>query len=194
MKTPLFALLVLAAGWPLQADILVNGNFADGRAHWKGDAENVDTSNDLASPSNQGSVTITLKKDKWTKIYQTFSTHEKRVDYSITFTLSSDYHVDADETSGGAMGPSPGLDDIDGMYPLYLFANANTWTLIVREIGARGSSYIYLQPDVKKTDAQTLTGKIQGMTETADKILLLAFPPGEGTITLTNISLTPEDP
>jgi hypothetical protein len=179
---------------PLRADILVNGNFADGRAHWKGDAKDIDTNN--TSAGTQPGVTITLNKDKWTKIYQTFNTHAKNVRYSITFTLSPDYQVQQDSYNAGSgtmSGPTPGLDDIEGMPYLYGYSYNGGWMLIVREFGGWGSGSLYPRPDPKKTDSQTLTGEIRGLTENAGKIILLAFPRGEGTITLTNISLTAED-
>jgi len=197
MRTLLFAVLVLALILPLRADILANGNFADGRAHWKGDAKDIDTGDDLSNPSPQGGVTITLQKDKWTKIYQTFDTQEKNVQYSITFTLSSDYQVQensSNEGSGSMQGSvTPGLDDVEGMPYIYGYSLGGSWMLVVREFGSYGSSYLHPRPDPKKTDSQTLTGEISGLTASAEKIILLAFPPGVGTITLTNISLTAED-
>ena len=64
MKRFTCILLVLACLLPLRADILVNGNFADGRAHWKGDLKDPDSanSNDLSNPSssNSGGVVIQL--------------------------------------------------------------------------------------------------------------------------------------
>jgi hypothetical protein len=191
MKTVLIALVVLACALPLRADILANGDFTDGPAHWKGDAKEI-TSDDLTA-GNQPGVVVTLKKDAWTKIYQTFSTHEKEVQYSITFKLSSDYQVDQspyDPSSGSVSGPSPGLDDIEGVYPLYAYTYNGVWTLVVREFGGTGWNYIHPRPDPKKTDSQTLTGSIRRLTDHAEKILILAFPPGKGTVTLTNITLT----
>jgi hypothetical protein len=188
MKNLTLFLLVMAAVIPLRADILVNGNFADGRAHWKGDAQDPDTGGDLSqNPSNQGGVTITLKKDKWTKIYQVFSTHEKKLHYSITFTLSPDYEPDKSQPEG-SMSPSPGLDDIEGLYPLYGYRGGN-WMCITAQ-GYSQSSFM-LHPDEKKTDSQTLTGIIPGAPDvTNDMLIVFAFPPGVGTITLTKVALT----
>lgn len=191
MKTFVFSLLVLACVIiPLRADILVNGNFADGKAHWRGDAQPLDQS-DLSNPTTSAGVTITLKKDKWTKIYQVFTTKEKKLQYSITFKLSSDYGLDQsydNSSTGGFVPRSPGLDDIEGIYPLSLYWWKNSWILVPYELGSY--SEIYLKPDVQKPDTQTLTGTIHGFVGDTEKILLIAFPPGEGTITLQNISLT----
>jgi hypothetical protein len=191
MKGLLLFVLLASSTLLARADILANGDFADGPAHWKGDAKEI-SSDDLTA-GNQPGVVVTLKKDAWTKIYQTFSTHEKEVQYSITFKLSSDYQVDQtpyDPSSGSVSGPSPGLDDIEGVYPLYAYAYNGAWTLVVQEFGASGWNYIHPRPDPRKTDAQTLTGTIRRLTDHAEKILILAFPPGKGTVTLTNIALT----
>jgi hypothetical protein len=195
MKTIACALLVLACLVPLRADILVNSDFTDGRAHWKGDAQPLDMS-DLSSPTTPAGVTITLKKDKWTKLYQVFTTKEKKLRYSVTFKLSSDYSVEeetSDGSSGGMMSPSPGLNDIEGMYPLYLSPWRAKWVIVPYDIGEGSSTYIFLTPDLQKPDAQTLTGTIRGFNGDDEKILLLAFPPGEGSVTLLNLSLLPSE-
>ncbi len=188
MKATAFALLVFALMVPLWADILVNGNFADGRAHWKGDAQEPDTGGDLTNPNPQGGVVINLKKDKWSKIYQTFSTHEKKLHYSITFTLSSDYQPDRDQPQSSGFAETPGLDDIEGV-PIYYARGQGSWMGIIAQTG-RGSWSFRLRPDANKTDAQTLSGTIEGATdENDDMTVVFAFPPGSGSITLTNISL-----
>ena len=195
MKRVVFTLLIVASLISLRADILVNGNFADGRAHWKGDAQPLDQS-DLSSPSTTAGVTITLKKDKWTKIYQFFTSKERKLRYSITFKLSDDYNVDQDTSPNSSDSISfrtPGLDDIEGMFPFFLSARGGRWVLIPYEAGA-GWSDVYLSPDTKKSDSQTLTGEIRGFNDnngTNERLFLLAFPPGEGTITLSNITLEP---
>jgi len=196
MKALAFAVLVLAFTLPLRADILANGNFADGRAHWKGDAKEIDANANNLTTGNPSGVTVTLKKDKWTKIYQTFNTHAKKVQYSITFTLSPDYQVQQttyNGSSGNMSGGTAGLDDIEGMPYLYGYSYRGAWLFVVREFGTPGSTYLHPLPDPKKSGSQTLTGNIQGLTDTAEKILVLAFPPGEGSVTLTSISLTPDD-
>jgi hypothetical protein len=188
MKALTLVFLFFACTVSLHADILVNGDFADGRAHWKGDAKDPDATDNLSGPSPLGGVTIELKKDKWTKIYQTFSTHAKKLHYSITFALSSDYKPDTDQPEGG-MSPSPGLDDIEGLYPLYGYGRGGTWMCITAQ-GYNESSFM-LHPDAKKTDPQTLTGTIPGPPDVSNEMMIIfAFPPGVGTITLTKIALT----
>jgi len=193
MKAIASVLLLFACIISLHADILVNGNFADGRAHWKGDARDPDTTTGdltLANQVNRGGVTITLKKDKWTKIYQNFATREKKLHYAITFTLSSDYRPDRSQTQDSGFAPTPGLDDIEGL-PIYYAMNGGEWMCILEQAGM-GSSSFPISPDVKKADSQTLSGNLRGATgdETVDMLIVFAFPPGEGSITITNVSLT----
>jgi len=191
MKAFAFALVVLASCLPLQADILVNGNFADGRAHWKGDAKEPDAaSGNLLNSPPLSSVVVTLKKDKWTKIYQNFNTHEKKLRYSITFTLSSDYQPDRNQPEMGGANPPPGLDDVDGVSVFFAPGNG-TWLGIIARAGF-DMSYFFPQPNPKKTDSQTLSGILQGASnaDNTDMVLLFIFPPGVGGIDITNIALT----
>jgi len=194
MKAVVFALIVLVFMIPLQADILVNGDFADGHAHWKGDAKDPDpNSGDLSNPTPLAGVTITLRKDKWTKIYQYFTTREKKLHYSITFTLSSDYKPDRDQPRNAGFAPTPGLDDIIGV-PIYYGDPGGDWMCILAQAGM-GSSSFPIHPNPKKTDPQTFRGVLRGAPgeDPLDMTLVFAFPPGQGTITLTSISMTGGD-
>jgi hypothetical protein len=186
----LLGLLVFAGTISLRADILVNGNFADGHAHWKGDAKDPDTTTpDLSNPNSQGGVTITLKKEKWTKIYQSFTTREKKLHYSITFTLSSDYQIDHNQPENTGFARPAGLDDIEGV-PYCYASNSGSWACIVAE--GLGTSSFPIRPDTTKTASQTLSGFIHGAegSDSEEMVLIFAFPPGEGSITITDISLT----
>ena len=192
MKTIALVFLVIALVIPLRADdLLVNGDFADGHAHWKGDAKDPDGSTvDLTNPAPLGGVTITLKKDRWTKIYQTFSSRAPKLHYSITFKLSGDYQPGRDLPRSG-VGMTPGLEDIEGV-PVYYGENGGGWMLILAQVG--DTSTLSLSPKSKNTDLQTLSGVLRGTTDESDEqILVFAFPPGTGTITITKISLTPDE-
>lgn len=193
MKAVALALSVAAMLLPLRANILANGDFAEGHAHWRGDAQDI-ISTDLTNPSPHGGVTITLKKDAWTKIYQTFPARDAKARWSITFSLSSDYHVDpADEKKTGFDIKSiVGLEDSPG-FPTFLATGKATWLLIFvgPHLNISGES---LQPDEHKSGPQTLTGAHAfGPIDVPDMLIIVAFPPGQGTVTLTKVSLTPAD-
>jgi hypothetical protein len=188
----LLFLLVLACLFPLRADILVNGNFADGRAHWKGDLQDADAINSASlstsGSSNSGGVVVQLKKDKWTKIYQTFTIRDPKLYYSVTFQLSDDYKLsshDAQDYSSIDLGDVPGFNFGWSMSERY-------WGLLV---GGGSYSTKFLMPNAHKTgDQQTLTGRLNDLTTDSDAVLVLAFPPGEGSVTLYSISLSATDP
>ena len=185
----LFVLVAFVSVLSLRADILANGDFSDGHAHWKGDAQDPDTGGDLsANPSTNAGVIIKLKKDKWTKIYQRFSTHEKKLQYTITFTLGADYAPDLHPVESNMYG-SPGLDDIEGVYPYYGYENGGNWMCITAQ-GGFGRASFSLHPDLKKTGSQSVSGVVAGPPDEHDDMtIVFAFPPGEGSITLTKIEL-----
>jgi hypothetical protein len=197
----LLALMVLACVLPLQADILVNGNFADGHAHWKGDAEDINADGPDAIPdlsksdsSAPSGVVIKLKKDKWTKIYQTFNVHDTKLYYSVTFKLSPDYKIASGR--GEASYSKPDFTDVPIGWFSYWSMPESYWSLIVTTSGEGSDSETskYLRPDPKKPSPQTITGKLNDLQNGAEALFLIVFPPGEGSITLTNISLSPNDP
>ncbi len=64
-----------------RADILANGDFANGSAHWDGDRK---TDTDAAS------LTIKLKPNTWTKIFQVFHSADAAMKVHVTYTLSED--------------------------------------------------------------------------------------------------------
>ena len=187
----LLPLLLLLGILPLRADILVNGNFADGHAHWKGDIQDTDAGDSASlSGANSGAaagVTINLKKDKWTKIYQSFTARNEKL-FTITFQLSADYKLssrNADDTS------SADFSDVPGIYMMWSMSE-RFWNLLVS-----GGSFAnkILEPDTKKMgQQQTLTGRVSDLNTDTDSVFLLAFPPGEGSVTLFNIALSPNDP
>lgn len=193
MKRIACALLLSACFVPLHADsaILVNSSFADGRAHWGGDAKDPDSADSAAlsmsGSGNSGGVIIALKKDKWTKIYQTFTVRSKKLYYTITFQLSDDYKLS--ETSSDYTQAD--LGDIPGMtwqWPL----PENAWSVVV-DGGAFAQKII--QPDLsKKADQQTVSGHLSELSTDLNAVFVLAFPPGEGTVTLHKVALSNTDP
>jgi hypothetical protein len=193
MKRAALILFVLACTLPLRADILVNSNFTDGRAHWRGDAKDLDTSGDLSNPSLQGGVIITLKKDKWSKVFQTFPVRNAKLYYTITFKLSPDYKIAPRLGTGSDAFSSADLTDVPGRMSGDFDENA--WHLIVRNTGSPWeASFQMLYPDPSKPSPQTLTGRVGELPTDTEAVLLLLIPPGEGSVTLLKVSLSPNDP
>jgi hypothetical protein len=183
-------LLLLLLLSPLRADqdILVNSGFTDGHGHWQGDAKDVDTG-DLSSDTPPPGAVVHLKKDKWTKIYQLFTIRDKKLFYTISFKLSDDFKIAT--TQGGDYSRAD-LGDIPGsMFQWEL--SESSFTLLIQ--GGDNYQETQLRPNLSKLgQSQTLTGHINPDTLGVQAVFLLVFPPGEGTVTLTQASLSNVDP
>jgi hypothetical protein len=186
MKTLFLAALALACTLTLKAnDILANGNFVDGTAHWHGDAH---ASTDW---DNQG-IVIQLSPSKWTKISQTFNTKETVLDFSITYKTSPDCSF-----SDAAKGTTLSVDDLISLTeirfkdPIHL--KLGSWFLMINDPSSNPpqGTYFTIQPKLKLADAQTVTGSVPKLAAHEEKTVFLAFPPGQGTITLLHVALTP---
>ncbi|HEX4141647.1 MAG TPA: hypothetical protein VHY09_14965, partial [Candidatus Methylacidiphilales bacterium] len=171
--------------------ILVNSNFSDGRAHWKGDVQDPDT-NDLATlgePGAGGGGVVKLIKDKWTKMYQVFVPPDKKLYYTITFQLSSDYKLVNQNNSDTSVADFGDVDAIGFQWTLA----EQYWSLITS--GNWMTSTKMLQPSLsKKGQKQTLTGNLTDLTPQVETAFLIAFPPGEGSVTFYTASLSKDDP
>jgi len=190
MKSIACLLLLLCLFLPLRADqdILINSNFSDGHSHWEGDAKDVDTG-DLTSDTQPAGAVIHLKKDKWTKIYQLFTVRDKKLYYTVTFQLSNDFKIappSEGDYSRADLGDVPGL-----MYRAQL--SESIFTLMIR--GGDNFAEASLIPDKSKLGkSQTLTGRVNPYAIDVESVFLIVFPPGQGTVTLTQASLSNTDP
>jgi len=184
LMKPLLLLLLLAV-WVTPAnanDILANGNFSDGSAHWQGDR---------ATDSDSPDLVIPLKHDTWTKIYQVFHSSDSALKVHVTYTLSADCtFLPQNGTAGFALTDGV-LKDITGLH----VPNVGT-TLI--PVGGFLSVIVDLSKPLVfssilggkvSTDSQTASGFFYDLNPHEEKTFYLAFPPGTGTVTLTNVSL-----
>ncbi|MCE0521419.1 MAG: hypothetical protein LV480_00735 [Methylacidiphilales bacterium] len=179
------------------APILINSDFAEGRAHWKGDAKDLDNSGQVdltTGNSTTPGVIITLKKDKWTRIYQAFSVRNGKLYYSITFKLSPDYKIAVPTGNNNNASSAPDVSDIPYMWTESM--SEYGWAMLVVENvwGMQARASEFFQPDPRKPSPQTLTGRLNELNVGPDATFVLFFPPGQGSITLLNISLSPYDP
>ena len=182
---PLLLLLLLLLPLRADQDILVNSNFTDGHGHWQGDAKDNDTG-DLSSDTPPPGAVIHLKKDKWTKIYQLFDIRDKKLFYTVSFKLSDDFKFAGNDYSRADLGDVPGLIFQEQL-------SENRFTLMIQ--GGFNFTETQLTPNVSKgTQSQTLTGRINPDSVGAQACFLIAFPPGEGSVTLTQVSLSNTDP
>jgi hypothetical protein len=191
MKSIARLLLLVLLLSPLRADqdILVNSNFTEGHGHWQGDAKDVDTG-DLSSDTPPPGAVVHLKKDKWTKIYQLFTVRDKKLFYTVSFKLSDDFKMGdgsrSNDYSRADLGDVPGL-----MFQEQL--SESRFTLLIQ--GGDNYEESPLTPNLAKIgQSQTLTGRINPYVVGAQSCFVIAIPPGEGTVTFTQVSLSATDP
>jgi hypothetical protein len=180
-------LMIAASSLTLRADILANGDFSDGTAHWKGDA----TPGDLASAGFMMSpgVVIELNDSKWTKISQDFDTQENELQFSITYQTSPDCAFSEIKSK-----VNRDISQIIGLRlkkgnPIVLPEEA--WMVILVDYAKNLVTSFAIKPVLGASGRQTVTGTIPRLEAHENKTLYLAFPPGQGSVTLTNVSLAP---
>ncbi len=186
MRFILAVLLSWLAFAAARADILVNGSFADGRAHWRGDAQDVDAVNLGGMSSQSAGIVVKLKSDKWTKIYQTFNNRAPRLFFTVTAKVSDDYKLRGQDTS------TPDFGDLPTDYMPWPMMESS-WNLFVSGSGFFMTTKT-LRPDARKAGPQTMTGMITDLKNVDEAVFAIFFPPGEGSITLLNVSLSATDP
>jgi hypothetical protein len=189
------AFVLLLAGTPLaladdSANLIRNGDFSSGISHWEGDCHSP-SSNDAppdlsagpGSPSVPQGVYIQLRHRDWTKMTQDFEGKEGAYTFSITYTLSPDAKF---STSPGDYTDIPDATDMS-RFPKFGI-RPGTWGLIVLDLGAwRYWTWEVNPPAAGKSTTFTTPVKI-GSSD-GDKALCFVFPPGDGIVTVTNVSL-----
>jgi hypothetical protein len=191
MKRLATALIILACVLPLQADILANSTFADGRAHWNGDGQDAVTpaGAELTDGSPPSGLLINLKKDKWAKIFQDISVRGNQLYFSLKFALSADYKpFPAQPAANGNLWLN--LSDLG--FSGSLTVPERHWQFVI--VGPRTTFFAPVPVDPAKSSPQTITGKFPPIPDGMDAVFILAIPAGEGSVTLLNLSLTPDNP
>jgi hypothetical protein len=190
MKTPAFALLVLACALPLRADNwLDNGDFTDGINHWRGNGRSPadfapDNPLDKPDPFTSKGLIIPLR-GIWDKVEQDF--HGKSASGILTIT----YMVSPDLTFSDKPDDYVNMPDqihYDGWQAFN--TPPGDWIVFIADFGSNHGTYYMLKPKLGSSDPQTFRAQVTGLTPLEDKTITLAFPPGTGTLVILNVSLT----
>lgn len=186
----ILALIFLASMAPVLADtnLLKNGNFENGINHWEGDCHTPDSSTfDPSVTAPASGVVVKLRHSDWTQVTQDFDGKVGIYRLSVTYTVSpglkfSDRPDDYINVPGKL-----------GYSRLRAFTgHLGNWVAIVNDLGAMHYTYWDITPKIDAPGAQTLTLRVQlDSNDDEKKGFYLVFPPGDGFITLQNISLTP---
>lgn len=183
MKTVLLALVLAGAGLLARGnDILANGNLADGSAHWDGDRK---------TDTNSVGLTVTLKHDTWTKIYQVFHSADSALKLHVTYDLSDDCTFLPENGTAGFFLTDGVVKDITGLR----VANIGSTPIPVGGFlsvivdPTKPLVFTSIMGGKLGTDAQTAAGFFYDLNPHEEKTFYIAFPPGKGTVTLTGITL-----
>jgi hypothetical protein len=180
----LVGVLFAACAGAVHADILANGDFTEGSAHWQGDR---------TTDTDASSLSIVLKGDRWTKIYQDFHSADASLKVHVTYSLSPDCTFLPQNGMAGFALTNGVIRDVTGLQ----LSNVGALPIAM-------GGYISVVVDPSKplvftsilsgkvtSDFQTSEGFFYDLNPHAEKMFYLAFPPGNGTVTLTHVSLEP---
>jgi hypothetical protein len=189
-------LAVVSASTSRADGIILNSDFSDGKTHWHGDGD---------APDAGGKLVITLKPDKWTVVRQNFSANAPALKLKVTYSLSDDCTLGK---TGDTLTPpltSTALEEACGLdNSIYnvTFEKYELWTVLIVSGGSlmsedpvynfhSGSGY-QSQNTTDASGEKTFTTQLsQWSGQFASDDLCLCFPPGQGTVTLTGVQLTP---
>jgi hypothetical protein len=173
-------------------ELLTNSKFDLGNSHWDGDAEKISLpdpadANPLAPPpASSTNIVLKLKSGEWTKMSQDFESPGGNMVIKVTYSVSSDFtlsHRSADFENLPA--------SIDAGYWWAFSTQPGNWVIMLGDYVARNEQYREISaPKIISSGPQTYTHPITAQSG-GKKTLYLGFPPGTGTITFQEISLTP---
>ncbi len=187
MKT-LILLFSLAALIAVRADddLLQNGDFSNGLAHWYGNLQAVANVPEAGSTAQNAGV-IKLRHGDWTKVTQDFEVKAGTYQLHVTFAPSPETHFSTQVTDYMSIPDKVGIPD---EHPTD--ANPGQWVIAVSD--ATAASSLWWRVDVSKNAGpQSYSFTVKGINFSNRQSLMLAFPPGSGYIILTNVSLVRAD-
>jgi hypothetical protein len=187
MKTVVFLAMMAGATLARAAegdDLLKNGDFSAGVAPWKG---NIEISPAASTPGTTPAGGAVVKLGPaWSKVTQDFSAKEGDYALTVRYVLSPDLMF---STNPRDYGTVPRLVDLPNVGAFG--SRLGQWCLILFD--ANSSSFWRITPTRASVGEQTFTSRVHLTPDYEQEggTLALAFPPGNGSFHLENISLTP---
>jgi len=181
MKNLLTAVLLLGALLPLRADNLItNGDFNNGTDHWQGDG----------GQGVAGGLIVKLQPTAWTKVYQSVTLPGNQVTLNISYSVSTDATFSS-PLLGVQKGPD--LGKVLG-FPIAagpISIHPGGWLIFLVDDAKSLATYVNVTPQPGTDQMQATGGTLPNLKGQPAKTLYLVFPPGEGTVILRNVSMTP---
>jgi len=192
---------------PLTADeILLNSDFSKDTENWSGDFSNDPSEDNPLDPHSSGQITLNLRDRRPVRIFQAFNADTDKLVCNVSFTLSD----------GGAYTGIAKVADVasDVNVDEYSGSSYNSYTGVVTSYSNpnygpyqtpfQGPVIILADPDdssvllcrLTKSGGNGSSGTTYSVHATVrphrSYRLYLAFPPGNGSVTITKISLQPD--
>ena len=200
MKALLFVAFLAGSSIATLADnnLLKNGDFASGSARWEGDGHIADSgggNRGAPAPATKG-IVVKLRHLDWTKVTQDFDGRWGKYTATITYSVSPDFKLStkAEDYINLAQKLNLYLKAFDG--------TPGQWVFIINDPAGKRFHPVKIAPKIAPSGIQTITATVnvaappikpgaEPVTGNGQgtKGFYLAFPPGEGTITLQSISL-----
>lgn len=181
--------VVLADDGDGDKNLLKNGDFSSGINHWEGDCHTPDSSSfDPTATAPTSGVIIKLRHSDWTKVTQDFDGKIGEYIATVTYTVSPDLKFSTKQDDYIAVPGKLGFTRLSNFD-----SPPGDWILFINDLGAMHYTYWRITPKVDAPGAQKLTVQIQLDSDDSEKKgFFLAFPPGDGFITLQSIELVPK--
>jgi hypothetical protein len=184
-------------------ELLANGNFSQGQDGWGGDITDdtsiTDPSISVGAPTSGDHITVNLQSSHAVRIYQKFSTASDRGNFSMTCTLyPGSKFTGAAKVSDIAeeIQESPVQNAVSGNYIIQsnnrnyrVYTTEFSSPVLILENEDRNTVSVYPLHVGVQAGAQTASAQVR-IESRADEKLYIAFPPGEGSVAITHVSLT----
>jgi hypothetical protein len=187
---------VANSAWASPDNLLVNGDFKEGKAHWDGDGKDASSTDDTdinVSLENSGGAKGMLinLQSHWTSVSQTFDTGQTKLTLSMTYTTSPDYALEAFIANQFA----PGLGGFLGfkLRGPPLVADPDSAVVVIADLAQNEVFYAPISAKAAPNGPVTSSVTIDGLMANEEKSIYILMPNGKGTITFTNITLTAPD-
>lgn len=182
MKTLLSLLLLTGMGAACADDnLLQNGDFSDGIAHWYGNVKSPDT---VLGPGAESGAIIELRPHEWTMATQEFTAKSGTYKLHVTFTLSDGTHFSKELTDYINIPVQLKFADEKP-----LDAEPGQWVVVATKSSATQDPLTWTVNAHSVAGPQSYTFTIDSTSSTDTQTLLLGFPPGHGTVTLLHVGL-----
>jgi hypothetical protein len=166
-------------------NLLQNGDFSGGLAHWSGDvrmAGEVDTGEAKLPP---GAV-IKLKPHEWSRVEQEFELKAGTYTLHVVLTLLPNLHFSTDYSDYKELGHSLQFSDPYNLVD----ADTGQWAVVVDDPTAGKSLHWTIDP-TRPSGQQSYTFTVTDINFDNRQMLIIGFPPGHGLVILQNVTLMP---